>query len=111
MTGDVLQSHVFRTFFVNARLDEREGLVGEGRLDGEDAGDRKHSQTAVLDLGHSVSLEVLGVLAQAQGIEFEFSGHAARALALLVQSHTTDQLQHGGDEHEPAENGRRADKA
>lgn len=52
---------------------------------------------------HSVSLEVLGVLAQHQGVELELSGHAAGALALLVDGRAADQLKHGGDEKEPAE--------
>ena len=76
-----------------SNLEEREVLLGEGSLLGEDARDGKHSKTAVLDLRYGVSLLLLGVFTKAQGVEIEITRSTSRALGLVEDSSSIGELQ------------------
>jgi len=53
-----------------------------------------------LDLAGGVSLLALGVLAEAQGVEGEVTGSAARTLRLVKHCSTSEQLQHTHNEQQ-----------
>ena len=86
-----------------AHLEVREGLLREEGGLGDNAGEGKHGQTAILDLVGGISLAGLGVLGEAKGVEVEFSGLAARALGCVVDGSAVYDLKERYEEEENAE--------